>query len=96
RTHCYRFHVEDPILFKKSLKGSIEHGHANTLTLSMSSVAYWYQAEPHKPFPDLPGPKARLPRRDINFRDIHKWRDAWRQAQEYETLWGNEKMDDEE
>jgi hypothetical protein len=29
RTHCYRFHVEDPIIFQKSLRGSIECGHAN-------------------------------------------------------------------
>ena len=31
RTHVYRFHLEDPIRFKKSLRASIEHGHAQVL-----------------------------------------------------------------
>ena len=38
----------------KSLRVSIEHGHDNNLTLDLSSVAYWYQTEPHKTFPPLP------------------------------------------
>lgn len=46
RTHVYRFHLEDPIRFKKSLRASIEHGHANCLTLELASVAYWYQTLP--------------------------------------------------
>ncbi len=55
RTHCYRFHLEDPIYFEKSLRASIEHGHANSLTLDLATVAYWYQTEPHRPFaPILP------------------------------------------
>ncbi len=29
-----------------------------------ASTAYWYQAEPHKPFPPLPPVEARLPRPD--------------------------------
>src|SRR5581483_5033033 len=28
-----------------------------------SSMAYWYQREPHRPFPPLPPREARLPRR---------------------------------
>ncbi|RYG35450.1 DUF2961 domain-containing protein, partial [bacterium] len=43
RTHVYRYHLEDPIRFKESLRASIEHGHANNLTLELASVAYWYQ-----------------------------------------------------
>ena len=27
----------------------------------VSSVAYWYQDEPHAPFPDLPDRDARIP-----------------------------------
>ena len=50
RTHCYRFHLEDPVYFEKSLRASIEHGHANSLTLDLATVAYWYQTEPHKTF----------------------------------------------
>jgi hypothetical protein len=40
----YRFHVNDPIPFKKSFKFSIERGHNNhRRDCSYSSVAYWYQ-----------------------------------------------------
>ncbi len=42
----YRFHIADPIPFKKSLKFSIEHGHANDRSDNFSSVAYWYQDRP--------------------------------------------------
>ena len=45
RTHVYRFFVADPIYFEKSLRGTIEHGHNNNLTLDISSVVYWYQSE---------------------------------------------------
>ena len=47
----YRFHVEDPVCFRESIRVTIEHGHANNQCNDYSSVAYWYQAEPHKPFP---------------------------------------------
>jgi len=62
KTHNYRFHIEDPVRFKKSLRASIEHGHANCLTLGLSSVAYWYQTMPTKPFPALPSAKDRKPK----------------------------------
>jgi hypothetical protein len=57
----YRFHIPDPIPFRKSLRVTIEHGHANDRSDFYSSTAYWYQAEPHKPFPVLPAVQARLP-----------------------------------
>jgi hypothetical protein len=59
----YRFHIEDPIRFTKSIKATIEHGHANDQSNDFSSVAYWYQLEPHKPLKPLPDMKERLPRR---------------------------------
>ncbi len=59
----YRWHIEDPVRFTKSLRFSIEHGHANDQSNEYSSVAYWYQLEPHKPLPPLPPVEARLPRR---------------------------------
>lgn len=59
----YRWHIEDPIHFTKSLRFSIEHGHANDQSNEYSSVAYWYQLEPHKPLPQLPPVESRLPRR---------------------------------
>jgi len=58
----YRFHIEDPIPFKKSIKVTIEHGHANDRSDDWASVAYWYQAEPHKVFPRFPGVNERMPR----------------------------------
>jgi hypothetical protein len=91
RTHVYRFHVTDPVHFQKSLRFSIEHGHNNNLTLDLATVAYWYQAEPHKVFPALPGREERQPRPLIGVVDIHKWRDAWRKSRGSDSrLWGNE------
>ncbi len=60
----YRFHILDPIPFKKSIKVTIEHGHANNRGDDYSSVAYWYQKEPHKKFPKMLPVKERLPRKD--------------------------------
>ena len=61
KNSVYRFHIEDPIYFEKSIKVTIEHGHANTLSNDYSSTAYWYQTEPHKPFPEFPSVEERLP-----------------------------------
>lgn len=57
----YRFHLDQPIPFTRSFKATIEHGHANARSDNYYSVAYWYQAEPHKPFPPLPPVEDRLP-----------------------------------
>jgi len=57
----YRFHLADPVPFEKSIRVTIEHGHANDRSDFLSSVAYWYQAEPHRPFPPLAPAAARLP-----------------------------------
>ena len=35
---------------ERSIRVTIEHGHANKRSDDYSSVAYWYQAEPHSPF----------------------------------------------
>ena len=59
RNAMYRFFVHDPIHFAESLKVTIEHGHANDLANDYSSVAYWYQEEPHAPFPALPSREGR-------------------------------------
>jgi hypothetical protein len=62
RWSVYRFHLDSPITFTKSLRATIEHGHANDRADNYYSVAYWYQAEPHAPFPSLPPADERLPR----------------------------------
>ena len=61
RSSAYRFHLDSPIPFTKSLTASIEHGHANARSDNFYSVAYWYQAEPHKPFAPLPPMSERIP-----------------------------------
>ena len=60
----YRFHIEDPVRFRRSIRVTIEHGHANHRSDDYSSTAYWYQAEPHASFPALPPVAERLPRED--------------------------------
>jgi len=61
RWSLYRFHLDSPIPFTKSIKATIEHGHANHRSDNYSSVAYWYQTEPHAAFPALPPVEQRLP-----------------------------------
>jgi hypothetical protein len=62
RSSVYRFHLDSPIPFTTSLRATIEHGHANHRMDNYYSVAYWYQTEPHAPFPPLPPVAERLPR----------------------------------
>ncbi len=90
RTHNYRFLLEDPVYFEKSLHASIEHGHANVLTLDIATVAFWYQLEPHKVFSPMLSRENRQNMRGIGMIDIHKWRDAWRKSKGGGALWGNE------
>lgn len=90
RTHGYRFFIEDPVVFEKSLRCSIEHGHANVLTLDLATVAYWYQQEPHQPFPEILEREERQNMPEIGVEEIHKWRDAWRQQKGGGKLWGHE------
>ncbi|MBM3496778.1 MAG: DUF2961 domain-containing protein [Armatimonadetes bacterium] len=62
KNSMYRYHIEDPIHFRESIRVTIEHGHANKLSNDYSSTAYWYQIEPHKPFAALLPVAMRLPR----------------------------------
>jgi hypothetical protein len=62
KNSMYRFHIADPIRFRRSIRVSIEHGHANKLSNDYSSTAYWYQHEPHRPFPALLPVEQRMPR----------------------------------
>lgn len=62
RICAYRFHVEDPIPFEKRIRVTMEHGGTNdTPGSDYSSVAYWYQREPHRPFGKLPYAHERTP-----------------------------------
>jgi D-arabinan exo alpha-(1,3)/(1,5)-arabinofuranosidase (non-reducing end) len=62
RTSVYRFHLDSPIPFTRSLRATIEHGHANHRSDNFFSVAYWYQSEPHAGFPSLPPADQRIPK----------------------------------
>lgn len=75
RSTAYRLHLPDPVVFKKSLRAEIEHKGSQTFPDGtkngfierddlMSSVAFWYQVEPHKPWPALPSGPDRLPFHD--------------------------------
>jgi hypothetical protein len=58
----YRFHLEAPVRFHKSIRATIEDGHANLRSDNLFSVAYWYQLEPHAPLPPLPPAETRIPK----------------------------------
>ena len=58
----YRWHIESPIAFEKSIRVTIEHGTADDRSDDFYSVAYWYQTEPHAAFPALPAPAERIPK----------------------------------
>lgn len=90
RTHVYRFFISDPIFFESSVKGTIEHGSNNNLTLDLASVAYWYQ-DSAVALPAAPTKEQRALKPFINYKDMHRWRDAWRKSKGNEpTLWGHE------
>jgi hypothetical protein len=62
RFSMYRWHVEAPVRFHKDIRVTIEDGHANLRSDNIFSVAYWYQKEPHQPFPPLPPVEMRIPK----------------------------------
>jgi hypothetical protein len=60
RFGMYRWHLRDPIRFDADLRVTIQalgwrsDGRYLPLQDDIASVAYWYQTEPHAPFPKLP------------------------------------------
>jgi hypothetical protein len=60
RFGLYRWHVMDPIRFEKDLRVTIQAlgwrsgGRYLPMQDDIASVAFWYQDEPHGPFPALP------------------------------------------
>ena len=61
RFGLYRWHIMDPVRFEEDLKVTMQAlgwrpgGRYLPLQDDISSVAFWYQTEPHAPFPQLPG-----------------------------------------
>ncbi|HEY3282122.1 MAG TPA: glycoside hydrolase family 172 protein [Armatimonadota bacterium] len=62
KNSVYRYYIEDPIRFRKSILASIEHGHANKLSNDYSSTAYYYLSEPRRGGPAILPVEDRLPR----------------------------------
>ncbi len=60
RFSMYRWHITDPVRFEKDLRITIQalgwkHDWLyKPLQDDIASVAFWYQTEPHHPFPDFP------------------------------------------
>ncbi|MEX1139110.1 MAG: glycoside hydrolase family 172 protein [Bacteroidota bacterium] len=60
RFGLYRWHIMDPVRFEKDLRITIQAlgwrsgGRYLPLQDDIASVAFWYQQEPHAPFPKLP------------------------------------------
>ena len=63
----YRWHIMDPISFHQNLKATIQDlgwypdGKYQPEGDNIASVAYWYQKEPHAPFPPFPPLSKRWP-----------------------------------
>lgn len=65
----YRWHIPDPIYFQEDIKLTLQAlggvpGHPqpgfNKRSDDFASVAFWYQTEPHNPFPPLPSLETRV------------------------------------
>jgi hypothetical protein len=60
RFGLYRWHIADPVRFEKNLRITIQDlgwrsgGRYLPQQSNISSVVFWYQAEPHNTFPKLP------------------------------------------
>lgn len=96
RGSAYRFHLADPVPFRKSLRMEIEHKGAQNFPDGtstgfierddlMSSVALWYQVEPHKPWPALPQGPERLPFREETL--LAGWKVVDQARRSERTIW---------
>lgn len=60
RFSLYRWHIPDPVRFQHDLKVTIQDlgwksgGRYDQLQDDIATTAFWYQTEPHKPFPKFP------------------------------------------
>ena len=64
----YRWHIWDPVQFHHDLRVTVQalgwypNRRYQPLADDIASIAYWYQAEPHAPFPKFPPLSDRWPR----------------------------------
>jgi len=76
RVSLHRFFVDDPVVFHSSIRGVL-----GAMGNSYSSVAYWYQEEPHQRFFRTPAAEARRPgvvarygRHEVEAEEAVEWR----------------------
>jgi len=81
KNSMYRYYVTDPIRFQKSIRVTIEHGHANNYSNDYSSTVFWYQKEPHATFPPLADAVERYPIEGNTPNDI-----AWSKLNEFRII----------
>jgi hypothetical protein len=61
RFGMYRWHIPDPVHFAEDLRVTVQalgwgtEGRYRPLEDDLASTAWWYQTEPHTPFPSFPG-----------------------------------------
>ncbi len=58
----YRFHTDSPVPFRKGIRVTIEHGHANHRSDNWYTTAFWYQKGAHRKRAPLPPVEDRIPR----------------------------------
>lgn len=90
--YAYRFFIHDAVTFRESLRVTIGFGEREAAwfretyrrpeyPLEFSSCCYWYQTEPHAPFPTLASYRARRPSPDAEqLRALEVRADQARQA----------------
>lgn len=66
----YRWYLHDPIRFQRSLRWTLEHGHANNFANEYASVAYWYQDPITSAGQDLPSRQDLLPALDGRYHEL--------------------------
>jgi hypothetical protein len=59
RSSVYRFHVEDPVPFDRSIEIKVDHGVDNQRADRLSAVTYWYQDTPQVPFEKMAAARER-------------------------------------
>ena len=58
---AYRFDIHSPTPFRQHIRVTLDHGIDNIVQADYSSTAYWYQEEPHQPYPMLASSHERAP-----------------------------------
>lgn len=59
RSSVYRFHVEDPVPFDRSIEIKVDHGVDNQRKDRLAAVTFWYQDAPQVPFEKMAAARER-------------------------------------